>query len=150
MPNCDLRVPTILLKTEPSDYSWDDLVRDGGTLWSGVTNPGALIHLRAAKKGDDALLYHTGSERRIVGLARVATAPKDVLLGARKSVEFRLEPLAPAKTPVTLAQIKADKRFAGFTLLRQGRLSAMGVEPALDAILREMAGLPRAKAPKGA
>lgn len=140
---------TFLLKTEPETYSWDDLVREKATEWTGVTNPAALKHMRSAAVGDDVLLYHTGDEKRIVGLARIVSAPEDVMLGGRKSVVFRVEPLKPAKTPVTLAEVKADKRFAAFALVREPRLSVMPVPPALDAILRELAGLPKPKAAKG-
>lgn len=141
---------TFLLKTEPGAYSWDDLVRDGETEWTGVTNPAALKHMRCASVGDDAFLYHTGEEKRIVGLARIVSAPKDVMLGGRKSVEFRVKPLKPAKTPVTLAMVKADKRFAAFALVREPRLSVMPVPSALDAILRALAGLPGPRVKKGA
>lgn len=141
---------TFLLKTEPSEYSWDDLVRDAGADWTGVTNPAALAHMRSAAKGDDAFLYHTGNEKQIVGLARIVSAPRDVMLGGRKSVVFRLTPIMPATTPVTLAEVKKDARFADFALVRIGRLSVMPVPPALDAILRKLAGLPAPRRTKGA
>lgn len=142
-------MPTFLLKSEPSDYSWDDLVRDGGVEWSGVTNPGALIHMRSAKKGDEAFLYHTGGEKQIIGLARIASAPLDVVTGGRKSVAFRVEPVAAARRPIPLGDIRADKRFAAFDLVRNPRLSVMPVPAALDGILREWAGLPRPRLKKG-
>ena len=66
---------TFLLKTEPDTYSFDDLIRDKRTTWSGVANPQALAFLRTMKKGDEAFIYHTGSEKQIVGLARITTAP---------------------------------------------------------------------------
>ena len=131
---------TFLLKTEPGDYAWDDLVRDKKTVWDGVANNAALLHMRGAKKGDEAFVYHTGNERAIVGLASIVSAPRtdpdDVRL-----VVFDVKPLRKAKTPVTLAAIKADPRFADFALVRQSRLSAMPVPAALDKALRAMAGL---------
>ena len=133
---------TLLLKTEPTTYSWDDLVRDGKTVWDGVTNNAALKHIREAKKGDEALIYHTGSEKRIVGLARLTSDPyPDPKQSDPKLVVFDIEAVRPVKTPVTLAQVKADERFAEFALVRQARLSVMRVPPAIDAMLRKMAGL---------
>jgi len=68
----DARMATLLLKTEPGDYSWDDLVREKRCVWTGVANNAAQKHMRDAKAGDEALLYHTGDEKRIVGLATIA------------------------------------------------------------------------------
>ena len=68
-------MPTYLLKTEPGTYSFDDLIRDGTTAWSGVSNNAALIHLRTARPGDTAWIYHTGDEKAIVGLAEITSAP---------------------------------------------------------------------------
>lgn len=133
---------TLLIKTEPSEYSFDDLVREGKTVWNGVTNPGALIAMRAARKGDEALVYHTGDERRIVGLAAITSDPyPDPGAGDEKFVAFDLAPLRPARSPVSLAKIKGDPRFGGFALVRQGRLSVMAVPPEFDGPLRKMAGL---------
>lgn len=135
---------TLLLKTEPDEYSFADLVRDGRTSWTGVTNAQARAAMRAAAKGDVALIYHTGGEKRIVGLAKLVSGPHadpDAEEGDDKSVAFDLAPVKAAKTPVTLAQIKGDKRFAAFALVRQSRLSVMSVPDDLAAILREMAGL---------
>ena len=64
-----------LLKTEPDSYSWDDLVRDKKTVWDGVANPTALKNIRAMKKGDLALIYHTGGQREAIGIAQIASAP---------------------------------------------------------------------------
>ncbi len=139
---------TLLLKTEPSEYSFDDLVRDTRAVWDGVTNPVALRNLRAAREGDEVFVYHTGDERRIVGLARVRRAayedPKRsgrTESGEPKFAVVDLEPLRAAPSPVTLAQVKADPRFRDFALVRQGRLSVMPVPPELDRVLRRMAGL---------
>jgi predicted RNA-binding protein with PUA-like domain len=135
---------TILLKTEPDDYSWDDLVREKKTAWTGVANNAAQMHMRAAKKGDEALIYHTGKEKRIVGLATLTSDPyPDPEDDTGKRVLLDLKPVRAAKTPddATLAKVKADERFAGFALVREPRLSAMPVPAKIDAALRKMAGL---------
>lgn len=139
---------TFLLKTEPENYSFDDLVRDQRTEWDGVRNPTALMHMRTAKKGDEAYIYHTGKERRIAGLARIVSDvyedPSNPGLtgkGDLKGPLFDIEPVKAATSPVTLAEIKADDRFKDFDLVRLSRLSAMPVPPRLDKLLRKMAGL---------
>lgn len=141
-------MPTFLLKTEPGEYSFADLQRDGKTTWSGISNAAALIHLRSMKKGDEAFIYHTGNEKAIVGLAKVASNPfedPDQLGqtpdGAPKFAVVELKPLKPAKSPMTLAQIKADNRFKSFQLVTHSRLSVIPVPPSLDAALRSMTGL---------
>jgi len=117
-----------LLKTEPSTYSYADLVRERRTTWDGVANPSALSHLRAMRKGDEAFVYHTGDEKAIVGIARVASdAYPDPKLSDPKRVVVDLEPVRPLEAPVTLATVKADKRFADFALVRISRLSVMPV-----------------------
>jgi len=111
-----------LFKTEPSDYSFERLQREGKTAWTGVKNPLALKHLRGVKKGDEIAIYHTGSVKAVVGIAKaLAGADGD-------SVE-----IAPLKAvpPVTLVSIKADPRFKAFPLVRMGRLSVMPVPEAL-------------------
>lgn len=141
-------MPTYLLKTEPAAYSFADLVRDKHTTWDGVANPGALIHLRAMRKGDEALIYHTGSEKRIAGLALVTKSahedpnnPGKTPNGAPRFAVVDLKPKHAATKPATLATIKADPRFKDFALVRQGRLSVMPVPDELDNALRAMAGL---------
>ncbi len=138
---------TFLLKTEPSDYAYGDLVREKKTIWDGVSNNGALIHIRSVKKGDEAFIYHTGEEKQIVGLATIVSLayedPQRPGLNARgepKLAVFDIKPLKKAQTPVTLAQLKADDRFSGFTLVRQPRLSVMPVPGDLNRLLRKMAG----------
>lgn len=142
---CPITIPvvaTLLLKTEPSEYSFDDLVRDKRTVWSGVSNPQALAAIRAARKGDEAFMYHTGDEKRIVGLAQIISDPyADPEADDPKFAVFDLKPLRAVKTPVTLAQIKADARFAAFALVKNSRLSVMPVPADLDKILRKLAGL---------
>jgi predicted RNA-binding protein with PUA-like domain len=117
-----------LLKTEPSTYSFDRLVKEGRAVWDGVRNNLALTHLRAMKEGDRVLIYHTGSEKQIVGLALVTRAAyPDPALNDSKLVVVDLKPDAPLPTPVPLAAIKADPGFADFALVRMGRLSVMPV-----------------------
>ncbi|HEY7684184.1 MAG TPA: EVE domain-containing protein [Gemmatimonadales bacterium] len=117
-----------LLKTEPSTYSFDRLVKDGHAVWDGVRNNLALTHLRAMKEGDRVLVYHTGSEKQVVGLARVTRAAyPDPALNDPKLVVVDLKPEAPLPAAVSLAAIKADPFFADFALVRMGRLSVMPV-----------------------
>jgi len=121
-----------LLKTEPGTYSFSDLQRDGKTPWNGITNPTALIHLRAMKKGDLALIYHTGGERAIVGIAEIVTPPyPDPKAKNEKIVIVDIQAKKPLAHPVELDTIKTDKTFAGWDLLRIGRLSVVPVPPAM-------------------
>ena len=128
-----------LLKTEPSTYSWADLVRDGKTVWDGVTNAAALIQLRAMKTGDEALIYHSGDERAIVGIARITHGghPDPKLKDPKRAV-VDVAPVHALKVPVTLADIKAEKQLATFALVRISRLSCMPVSAAHRAVLRKM------------
>jgi predicted RNA-binding protein with PUA-like domain len=130
-----------ILKTEPSDYSFADLERDHRTRWSGVSNPVALKHLRSMAPGDPVMIYHTGNEKRIVGLARVAGAPyPDPDAGDDRLVVVDVSADAALPTPVTLAAIKADPAFADLALVRQGRLSVVPVPEPLWNRLLKMAG----------
>lgn len=143
---------TYLLKTEPSVYSFSDLVRDKRTTWDGVSNPAALIHLRAIKPGDELFIYHTGDEKAVVGLARAASAafedpkhPGKNPKGAPKAAVVDLTPVAAAKAPLTLEDVKADPKLggvAGFDLVRLPRLSVMPVPAAVDKLIRKKTGLP--------
>ncbi|ACL23190.1 MULTISPECIES: EVE domain-containing protein [Chloroflexus] len=120
-----------LLKTEPSVYSFADLVREGRTVWDGVENTVALKHLRAIRQGDVALIYHTGDERQAVGLAQIVSDPyPDPKQHDPRLVVVDVVPLQPLNRPVTLAAIKADPFFADFALVRQGRLSVVPVTSA--------------------
>jgi predicted RNA-binding protein with PUA-like domain len=131
-----------ILKTEPDAYSYDDLARDEVTVWDGVANNTALLHLRAMAPGDEALIYHTGDERRAVGLATVTSGPyPDPKLDDPKLVVVDVRAVRPLPAPVTLAAIKADPAFADFALVRQGRLSVVPVTPAQWARLLALAGL---------
>lgn len=124
---------TWLLKTEPTTYSFDDLVRDGKTVWDGVSNPVALKHLRSMKKGDGILIYHTGNEKAIVGLARVVSAPyPDPRSKDPRLVVVEIAPGRKFERPVTLQEVKADKAFTGFELVRIPRLSVMPVPDSLE------------------
>lgn len=121
-----------LLKTEPTAYSWDDLERDGSAVWDGVRNYTAQKHIRDVHKGDLAFLYHTGTERRIVGIVRVVSdAYPDPRAETPDLHVFDVEPVERFARPVPLAEIKADPRFAGSDLVRLPRLSVMPVEPQL-------------------
>jgi predicted RNA-binding protein with PUA-like domain len=121
-----------LLKTEPDSYSWDDLVRDKSATWDGVANATALKHIRAMKKGDLALVYHTGDERAAVGIAEVKSAPyADPNEDDERLAVVDLKPKRKLAHPVDLNVIKADKAFAGWDLLRIGRLSVVPVPEAM-------------------
>jgi predicted RNA-binding protein with PUA-like domain len=127
-----------LMKSEPGTYRWDDLARDGGTHWDGVRNNAARLHLRAMKPGDDAFFYHSGDERAVVGVMRIAgEGMPDGEDGAW--VKVPVEPLR-ALGPVTLKSIKADPRLASMELIRQSRLSVSPVREEEWAAVLEMAG----------
>lgn len=117
-----------LIKSDPDEYSAHDLARDGATTWDGVSNPAALLNLRAMRDGDRILVYHTGDEKAIVATARVAGAPKpDPNDEKKRNVLVRVAHEAFLKRPVTLAEIKSDAVFASFDLVRISRLSVMPV-----------------------
>jgi predicted RNA-binding protein with PUA-like domain len=117
-----------LLKTEPSSYSWADLVKAGRTVWDGVKNPYALNNLRAMQPGDVAFIYHTGDQKAVVGIAKIVSAAyPDPKAKDPKLVVVDLEPHQPLPKPVTLAAVKADKFFSDFALVRIPRLSVMPV-----------------------
>ena len=125
-----------LFKTEPSEYSYADLERDGHTVWDGVSNALALKHLGHVLEGDEILCYHTGKEKAIVGCMR-ATAVKV----AEKTPRVTVAPLQHWPRPVTLAQLKADGAFAGWELLRLPRLSIMPLGDAQWQRLCQLAGV---------
>lgn len=110
-----------LLKTEPSEYSFEDLQRDGVTLWDGVSNPAAVKNLRDMKPGTRLVIYETGDRKSAVGTASV------VSVGASdpRNPAVKIKAGKPLAKPVTLAEIKANKLFADSPLLRQGRLSVV-------------------------
>ena len=120
-----------LLKTEPGEYSYDDLEREGRARWDGVTNPAALKNLRAMKQGDRVLVYHTGDERAAVGEAVVVGAAyPDPKAGDARLVVVDLEPRGRLARPVPLAELKALDAFADSPLVRQGRLSVVPLSAA--------------------
>lgn len=118
-----------LLKTEPSTFSWDDLVRDKKTGWDGVRNFQARNNLKAMKKGDKAFIYHSMDDKSIIGIAKVTRAhypdPSD-----ENWVAVEIAPLKKLKNPLTLAQIKGDKRFTNMVLVKSSRLSVQPVKEA--------------------
>lgn len=118
-----------LLKTEPGAYSWDDLVRDGRTAWTGVANPQAQSNLRSMRAGDVAVVYHTGAVKAAVGLAEVVReAYPEPGAGGRSCVDLAAK--ARLAAPVALAALKVERAFAGSPLVRQGRLSVVPLDDA--------------------
>jgi predicted RNA-binding protein with PUA-like domain len=128
-----------IMKSEPESYGWADLVHDGGTEWDGVRNNAARLHLKAMKAGDEALLYHSMSDKAVVGIMRVTREarpdPKDP-----DWVAVRVEPVRALPRPVTLATIKAEPRLAKMELIRQSRLSVAPVRDEEWEIVLELAG----------
>lgn len=114
-----------LMKSEPASYSWDDLVRDGGTEWDGVRNNAARLHLRAMQPGDRAFFYESMTSKAIVGTMAIVRGPAPDPRDA-DWVSVRVEPIAPIG-PVSLAAIKADTALAAMELIRQSRLSVAPV-----------------------
>ena len=118
-----------LFKEEPTHYNYDDLARDGKTSWTGVRNPLAQKHLRSVKKDDQIFFYHTGDEKAVVGIMRAAgNAYADPADKTGKLYAVDVIPVKKLKNPVTLAAIKADRRFAQLPLTRMPRLSVMPVD----------------------
>ena len=117
-----------LVKTEPSSYSYDDMAREATAVWDGVKNPVAIRNLKSMHPGDHVLVYHTGDEKAVVGIATVVSSPypdpkkKETTLFV---VDLKAQRRLPK--PVTLAQIKADKTFVDLPIVRQGRLSVSPV-----------------------
>jgi predicted RNA-binding protein with PUA-like domain len=120
-----------LFKEEPSNYSFDALVKDKKTVWSGVKNPLAQKHLREVKKGDRIFYYHTGDERSVVGIAvALGDGYADPADTTGKATVVDVGPVKKLARPVTLAAIKADAAFKDFALVRISRLSVMPVSDA--------------------
>ena len=131
-----------LLKTEPEEYSWDMQVKKRVGGWDGVRNTRAASYLKRMQKGDLCFFYHTGKERAVVGVVRVhKEAYPDKSDPTGKFVMVDVETVEPFKTPVTLAQVKADSRFADMQLVRIARLSVQKVEPEQWDAIRTMGGL---------
>ena len=127
-----------LMKSEPESYGWSNLVRDSGTEWDGVRIPTARIHLRAMKVGDEAFLYHSMSDKAVVGIMRIT---REAQPDAKDSnwVSVRVEPVKALARPVTLAEIKAEPALANMELIRQSRLSVAPVRDEEWAKVLEMA-----------
>jgi len=117
-----------LIKSEPSAYSWDQLVKEKRTAWTGVRNPQASLNLKAMKSGDLCFFYHSNEGKEIVGIAKVVkTAYPDPTDKAGKAVAVDVAAVEPVEQPVTLGAIKADPKFTDFKLVRQSRLSVVPV-----------------------
>lgn len=129
-----------LFKTEPSVYSYDQLEKDKKTIWDGVANNLALKNLKDIKKGDLILIYHTGDERQAIGIARaLGGAYPDPGKKDPKALVVDVEAVKRLPRPVTLAEVKANKKLANFDLVRLGRLSIMKVSDEQWNIIEEMA-----------
>jgi predicted RNA-binding protein with PUA-like domain len=130
-----------ILKTDTDTYSFDNLVRDRRTVWDGISNPLALKHLRSMAKGDPAMIYHTGDEKAIIGLATIVRASyPDPKVDDPKLVVVDIEAGARLPKPVSLATIKADPAFADLGLVRMSRLSVIPVPPVQWRRLLALAG----------
>ena len=131
-----------LLKSEPGTWSWEDQVKAGSTFWDGVRNPQASNNLKTMRKGDRAFFYHSGEERRIVGIVEVVKEyypdPKEES-GRFGMVDVKA--VAPLKAPVTLEQIKADPALGHLALVRQSRLSVVPVDEAAWKRIATMGGV---------
>ncbi len=132
-----------LMKSEPSVYSWDQLVKDKRTQWNGVRNHLASSHLKAMKKGERAFFYHSNEGLAVVGIVEIAKEyypdPTD---GTGRFGMVDVKPVMALKTPVTLAAIKAEPKLAELQLVRQGRLSVSVVDDASWKLICKMGGVP--------
>ena len=128
-----------LLKTEPETYSWETLVKEKKAVWDGIRNFQARKNIKEMKKGDIALIYHTGDEKAIIGIGKVAKEhfpePKD-----KDWLAVEITPDKKLKKPVTLAQVKSDKRLSNMILVRYSRLSVQPVTAEEFAIIQELSG----------
>jgi len=130
-----------LIKSEPFKYSWDQFVKDGQTFWDGVRNYAARNNLRAMKKGDQVLFYHSSEGLEIVGIAKVVKeAYQDPTTEEDAWVVVDLKPVKKLKKPVTLKEMKGEKRLQAMDLLRLGRLSVGTVKEEEWKVIMEMAG----------
>jgi predicted RNA-binding protein with PUA-like domain len=130
-----------LVKSEPNTYSFEDLQRDGRTVWDGVRNNAAALHLKAMAEGDEVLFYHSQEGLAVVGVAKVVrTAFPDASDPTGRFVAVELAPVRPLKTPVTLAQMKAEPALSEMAMLRQSRLSVSPVTDDQWRTILKMAG----------
>ena len=117
-----------LFKSDPDVYGYPELEKDKQTVWDGVSNPLALKHLRSCKKGDQVFIYHSGAEKSIVGIAEITKeAYPDPKKKEEKLAVVEIKALKRVPRAVTLSEIKAQKDFADFALVRMSRLSVMPV-----------------------
>ena len=131
-----------LMKTEPDDYSWDELVADGRTWWDGVRNHQAAANMRAMREGEEAFFYRSLVDPAVIGIMRIVReAYPDPDDPAGKWVRVDVAPVRPLPREVSLKAIKADPAFADLALVRQSRLSVMPVGDAHWALILKMAGL---------
>ncbi|MGC2203406.1 MAG: EVE domain-containing protein [Stellaceae bacterium] len=132
-----------LLKSEPSSYSWDRLLKDGHTNWDGVRNPQALNNLRAMQLGDRAFFYHSNEGKEIVGIVEVIkTFYPDPADKSGKLGMVDVKPIRPVTVPVSLAAIRANPEFAKLSLLKQSRLSVCPITEGEWSALCKMADIP--------
>jgi predicted RNA-binding protein with PUA-like domain len=131
-----------LMKSEPAAYSWDDLVRDGGTEWDGVRNNAATLHLKAMAPGDRAFLYHSMSDKAVVGIMEIVRAarPDEKAKEGERWVSVAVKPVSKLPRAVTLAEIKAEPKLKDMELIRQSRLSVAPVREAEWKLVLKMAG----------
>lgn len=130
-----------LMKSEPFKYSWEQLLKDKRTFWDGVRNYAARNNLRAMKKGDRAFFYHSNEGVEIVGIAEIVKeAYQDPTTPEAAWVSVDIKPVLTLKNPVSLAQIKADKRLANMALIRLARLSVQPVTEKEWQLVMELAG----------
>lgn len=132
-----------LVKSEPFKYSWDQFVKDKQTFWDGVRNYAARNNLRAMKKGDQVLWYHSNEGLEIVGIAEVVRESyQDPTTEETAWLVVDLKPVRKLKKPVSLAQVKAEKRLEGIELVRLGRLSVQSVKESEWKIIMQLADEP--------
>jgi predicted RNA-binding protein with PUA-like domain len=130
-----------LVKSEPAKYAYADLERDGRTVWDGVRNNAAALHLKAMKVGDEVLYYHSQEGLAVVGVAKVVKeAFPDATDPAGRFVAVELAPVRPLKRPVTLQEMKANPALASLEMIRQGRLSVSPVRPEEWKAIQKMSG----------
>lgn len=128
-----------LFKTEPSEYSYDDLEREKKAVWDGVNNNLALKNLREVRLGDEILIYHTGSEKAVVGIAEAVSEPyPDPTANDEKQVVVNLKPKRRLAKPVTLNEIKANEVLREFDLVRLARLSVIPISNDYWQVLQDM------------
>ena len=133
-------MPYWLVKSEPNKYSWEQFVKDKQTSWDGVRNFAARNHLKAMKKGDEVLFYHSNEGLEIVGIAKVfKEAYQDPTTDDKNWVVVDLKPARKLKKPVTLAEMKTDKRLSNMALIKIGRLSVSPVSDDEWNVIMELA-----------